>query len=372
MSDKNSTVVIKRDRIKQILFRIIDKNLRLLYEKVKTEQVGGKHNKFVNILNKMPNLDNYEIQNNREVCETHKSKDQCIKSFHCHFAYDECHLGLTRDLVIVFVNKVSDELVSNEHKASEILKTNNYFVSDIVDYNRFHERDNQKIIKSSNNTINRVLFDLFGSSNIPNIGKRNFRHVDKDEEIIMDDNLIHVMGTYSTQKIIENNLSVIRAYANGYTWLKHTYYETENKNLGYFSNLQTDVSNYFRSNIIDWITDKNNYTEIVQDLEKYMDTKKKNFIQEYINKLSKNGASMSGVIEYYILNKIHKIPIIVYDKNDEIIYIIDSGIKYDKTSKSKIDEKYLDESKLKNYINIKFTSTTSNMVPINIDVIYFA
>ena len=39
------------------------------------------------------------------------------------------------------------------------------------------------------------------------------------------------------------------------------------RNLGYYNPLQTDLSNYFKSQVIDWITNKNNQKLLLDELE---------------------------------------------------------------------------------------------------------
>jgi hypothetical protein len=375
ISDVDIPIAMRRDQIKMILFRIIDRGLQMLYEKTRSNlvQEGGKYGKLVHVINKLPNVENYTINNNREVCTIHKTKDQCIRNLHCHFSYDECNFALTREMIITFVNKISEELTTNEHKAAEILKKDNYFVSDIANYNVFEERPRQRIIKSTNSTINNVLTDLFGKENMPKIGKRKmFKTNLTDLQDMNMQNPLQNMGDFSLQKIIENNISLLRAYANCYTWLKHSYYETENRNLGYYSELQTDMANYFRSNIIDWLTDKNNRDVIVKELDKYLDSSKRNFIYDFINKLNKDtNANTTGIVEYFVLNKIHKFPVIVYDKHEEIIYVIDDGVVYDRNLNKTVDEKYKNQNNLKKFINIRFISLSMANVPVTIEAAYF-
>jgi hypothetical protein len=119
--------------------------------------------------------------------------------------------------------------------------------------------------------------------------------------------------------------------------------------------------------------DKNNNDIIINNLGKYIDINKKGFIYEFINKLNKDANSnTTGIIEYFILNKIHKIPIIIYDKHDEIMYIIDDNIIYDKTITNKpINDKYKDRNNLKQFINIRFTSISMSNIPVSIEVAYF-
>ncbi|QKF93820.1 putative very early transcription factor VETF [Fadolivirus algeromassiliense] len=381
IADESSNKIFKRDQIRVILFRLIDRNLQKLYEEIKKSenvQSGGKSNKIVYVLTKPIDRTGYEVNNNRELCNIHKDKENCSMNKHCYWSYDECHFALTRDLIITFVNRISEELVGNDHKAYEILRKEDYFVSDIADYNRYKEREGQKIIKSTNNTIGKVLIDLFGKENIPKIGKRRAMKTSiTDLQEMNFQNPLQNMGDYYIQSIIDENMSLLRAYANGYTWVKQLYYDIESRNLGYYSNLQTDISNYFRSNIIDWITDKNNHNIILNDLKDYIETNKKNFINEFINKITKDiVVSTNGIVEMYVLNKVYNIPIIIYDKYNTIIYIIDNGVIYDKFKDEKAINsnkftKYKDVNNLKNFINIRFVSMSMSRIPINIEVAYY-
>ena len=42
-------------------------------------------------------------------------------------------------------------------------------------------------------------------------------------------------------------LVYLRAYANGFFWIKNKYENISYRNLGYFHPLQTDIANYLRS-----------------------------------------------------------------------------------------------------------------------------
>ena len=59
------------------------------------------------------------------------------------------------------------------------------------------------------------------------------------------------------KRIINNDNTIIRAYTNCYYWLLVPYQTIENRNLGYYSILQTDIANYLKGIIIDWILTKN-------------------------------------------------------------------------------------------------------------------
>ncbi len=378
LSSKKLNKKQKRSAIRKILYRIVDKKLLSIYEKTRKNQKGGAYEKFIHIISKLPNLDEYIINNNRDVCSIHKNKDNCSNNKHCHWVYDKCYLAMTRDMAIKFINKVSEEFVSDELKASELLKIGDYYVSDIVDYNRFTERKGQKIIKSTNYAIDKVLGDLFGVENIPQIGKRRLL---KTQEVNLEqmkiNNPMNDMGEYFSQLIIENNLSILRAYSNGYFWDKLKYYDLESRNLGYYSTLQTNLANYFRSVIIDWLVDKKN-NRYIEDLEPYFDLpKEKDIVKEFILKMTRDiTTNTNGVVEYYILNRIYNIPIILYDDNNSIIYIIDNGILYDyKKPNQNIDNpkysKYKNQKSISDMINIKYNFLVGSNIPVSIEVLYF-
>lgn len=378
ISDTKTNKITKKNTIRNLLFRLIDKNLKRLYDKtLKDEQTGGKQNKLLHVINKRPNLDNYEINNDRTLCYIHKTKEDCFNNTHCHWAYDECNFALTRDLIITFVNKVSEEFVNNDHKTAELLQKDKYFVSDIVDYNNYKQRENQKIIKSSNIALNKALHELFGKDNVPVIGKKKtVKTSDSDLTELNMSNTLKSHADFFIQTIIPNNISLLRAYANGYNWIKHTYYDVTIKNLGYYSNIQTEMANFFRGNIIDWMMEKNNYNDIVTHIKEYLDVNKPNFINRFIHKLNHDIMKTNGIVELYVLNKLYKIPIIVYDKYNTILYIFDNTIIYDKYAKNndindKKYNKYKDSNIIKNYINIRFAVISSSNVPLSVEVIYY-
>ena len=144
---------------------------------------------------------------------------------------------------------MSEELALGELKAIEIIQAEGYFVSDIVDYNRFTERPNQRVIRSTSNTIKKILNETFGKdSGSIKIGRRkSLKAQEINYQQLNADNPMLDLKTFYLQKIIEANLTLFRAYVNGYYWIRNKYNDFENRNLGYYSPLQTDLSNYFKS-----------------------------------------------------------------------------------------------------------------------------
>lgn len=371
----------KKNNISSLLFKIIDKKLYDLFKSQepsnnnsKNNQQGGKSDKFIQVLNNIPDLTNYRIRNIREDCTNNIDKDDCTSNIHCQWSYDSCSLGLTREMIVTFVNKVSEELVSDSYKTFEILKIDGYYVSEIVDYSIFTQRPGQKIVKSTSTGINKILEDLFGKENVPNIGRRKVIKTTSTDLIEMNEKhpLIN-MGEYFSQTIINDNIVIFRSFANSYAWIRNSFYDIESRNLGYYSNLQTNIANYLRSNVIDWLIDPGNYNDIINNLSDYMETDSKNFIKEFIGKITKSTIPTNGIIEYYILNRIYRIPIIIYDKYNTIIYIIDNGIKYDYISMTNINNA-ISTSELKekqSLVNIRFSDINADNIPTMVESLYY-
>ena len=382
IEDKKVTKIDRKVEIKKIIYKLTDKDLYDLFEtstkRLMKDQKGGKYDRLLHVASNNTNVSTYQINNNRDTCAIHGSKDVCNSSIHCHWSHNTCYLSLTKDILITFVNKVSEELASGDLKAQEILKVSTYFVSDIVDYNRFTERPAQKIINSSNNNLKKILGELFGRDNIPKIGKRR---ISKNQVINYQqmniDNPIKDMRDFYIQNIIENNLSIFRSYVNGFYWIKYPFYDPDSRNLGYYSDIQTALSNYFRSLIIDWLLDKKKKNSVVE-LSKYIDSNKKNnIIDDFIIKLGNDIHTLTNcIIELHVLSKIQQIPIFVYDDDSRIVYIFDNGIIYNINEdgvKGLMDSKYKKYQSIefkKNSINLRFSFISNDKIPDEIETIY--
>jgi hypothetical protein len=280
-------------------------------------------------------------------------------------------------MLISFINKISEELAQNELKAIEIMQVEGYFVSDIVDYNRFTERSGQKIIRSTSNTIKKVLNETFGKESLPTkIGRRK---ATKGSEInyqqLNADNPMLDLKTFFIQKIIDNNLTLFRAYVNGYYWLRNKYSDFDNKNLGYYSPLQTDLANYFRSLVIDWLNESKNNKNILKNYPEYLDIRKssKDSVRDFVLRLAKDVPVMTNcVIELHILSKLNNIPIVIYNDYNNIVYIFDTGLVYDSHITKQIPEEFVKYTKAdKTAINLRFSFVANNKIPEEIEVIYF-
>lgn len=406
MTDKHTDKIQKVVKIKAYIYKLIDKELYEMLNAIMMKrdsankndnsddntsddlsdsnsndsgvQTGGRNDKIVQIINKAPNLDHYEINNNRELCGASQVKDKCNINPHCHWTHSGCYLALTKEMVILFINKMSDELASNELKSHEIMKLDGYFVTDTVDKTRYTERENQKIVKSTSSTVKKILQDTLGKDVVTyKIGKKkaatnaivNFQKLNADHPMID-------IKTYFLQKILENNLSLYRAYVNGYYWLRSKYNDNDTRNLGYYSPTQTDLSNYFKSLIIDWLNDTKNAESIKNNMSRYLEIKKNadDTIKDFIIKISKDiPITTNAIIELHVLSKINEMPIVVYNEYNMVCYIFNKGLVYDYNVDKNIDPKYVKYTTTDNInaINLKFSFTSGNKIPDAIDVIYF-
>jgi hypothetical protein len=140
------------------------------------------------------------------------------------------------------------------------------------------------------------------------------------------------------------------------------------RNLGYYSILQTDLANIFKSYIYDWIINEQNQELLYSTFKSLINLPFENFISEYKTKLFlQKEYYYLGLIDLFILNQIHSIPIILFDQYDNIFFIIDNEIIYNKFSDSseyKLTKKYTEKNIIKiKYISIKITI---NITPINL------
>ena len=380
MHDKKMTNDEKINKIKTIIFKIVDPNLHKLSQDLesagsrsKTKQSGGKPEKFVHIAKELPNLVDYEINNDRESCQNYPEKDTCNIHKHCHWTHNGCHFSVTIPLVVEFVNRVSEELAENSLKAFEIFRIDNYFVSDIVDYNNFTERPGQKIFKTDSTNIKKILTTIFGSDNIPKIGKFKLdRGEENDYDLLNAEHPPLEFEKMFTQDIIHGNMTILRAYVNCYYWIKNRLKDYATRNLGYYNTVQADFSNYFRGTIITWLLDSKNKKEIEEILVPRMDLpgNTKDPIKYFTINMAKDPNQPSGgFIELYILSRLNKIPIVVTDSDSRLIYIFDNGVVYDKYSRTKEPKNPEKYTKNCNVAQIRFDSILAGNVPEKVDVL---
>lgn len=329
-----------------------------------------KNNSLVSIIQKESLINDYQVENHRKLCVINNNMNECNLNPHCNWQEKKCIFSITEEKLIEFIARIVDELINNELKSKELLNLDQYFISDIVNYDIYTQRDNQKIIKSNNININKILIDIFGKTNIPTIGKRN---IYKNVKIISDENLIFPIEKINNiyyQTIFNLNI-IFRAYTNSLYWIQNNLTEIIYRNLGYYSILQTELSNIFKSYIYDWILNDNNKELLYNTFKDIINISYENLINDYRTKLFVHKEYFYlGLIDLYILNQYHHIPIVLLNQYDNIFCIIDEKIIYlnfKNKNNQDIDQKYIAHNNIKiKYIgiNLSINSNPSNLVSI--------
>jgi len=351
--------------------------------------VGDSGEELVKIIDDLPNLDYYKINNQRKICAK-LDQEKCVENPHCVYVEEtkvsklksknKCAFALQEKYLYEFIKKISIELCEQEIKVYELLKEKKYFVDDIVDHNNFTEKQGQTIIKSSNTNLQKILTDMFGKEHVPKIGKRfiSKKNLNDLENMLIENPLKDIKDAY-TQTIIPQNYSILRAYVNGYYWIKHKLYTLDSRNLGYYSNTQNELVNLFRSIIVDWLNIPDNIkllTNLSEDTKKLISNPIVNLdlgtkktidnhliINKYIVKLMESNIEENlGFMELFILNNIHNIPIVIF-MNGIPKYYIHKNIT---TIKNESGTKYFNSSN----INISLDYNLDNKYPNLIESIY--
>ena len=286
---------------------------------------------FINLDDELPNLDYYKIKNKRILCKNLNEND-CIDSYNCSFIgktkknNGKCVYATTHKFYNEFVNRLSNELVEQQLTMYELLNENNYFVSDIVDFNNYDNVKGRTIIKT--NIIDKMPINIFNNV-------FNSKNTDVIDIVDENNNIKDVKVAYR-QNLIPFKLSILRAYCNGYYWIKHNLYNVKLRNLGYYSKYQNEFLNLFRSYIIDWLNIDGNLNKLAiidNDTKKYINNeiinninaKNSNLINSFIVKFMENDLEFNyALFELYILNDIHKISIVL-SINNVITYTIEDG-----------------------------------------------
>ena len=347
----------KRDELKKYLISISNPKLK---KYLKNGNVK-KYVYFVSSLGKKKDMNNFKINNQRNICGLNKNANTCNNLPYCEYVNKKCMFSMEDEIVIEYVNRVIEDFILKNVSYKEIIQEDNYFVSDIVDINDFTNRDNQKIIRNDNLSLNKIMNELFGNESAPQIGKKKKDFYEYDEQVEMEE-----IGDNYSQEIISNSDSNIRAYVNGFYWLKNPLYYKERRNLGYKSVVQDNLTNLLKAKIIKKIQDmesidsKDSKINIPKELIKYFENK--NEIESKLMDFAKSRLNTKGTLEFYVLSLIYDIPILLFNKYNEIIEVYDNG----KIIKDKNKTKY----SYKNSIKIKHDVSEDIKTPKKIYVLY--
>ena len=363
--------IIKEKDIKKIQDFITELCIKKVEEdnEKDVDNIIGNH--FITVIKDMPNIENYKVNNQRYLCEQ-LNENKCSKNINCNYHNGKCSFAIYDYKLLEYIKKISFEFYENSINSMELLNKMTYFVSDIVKYDDFTEKPGQKIIKTTNANVLNILQDIFGKKKVPIIGKRkkNKSYEETLLEMKMNNPLKDIKKSY-VQNIIPYNYSIIRGYTNGYYWKKHELYSNELKNLGYYSDFQNELINLFNSMIIDWLNIAEN-VDILLSLDNEnrellrdsinLDSNVKQSINKYIISLINNNKERNfGLLELFILNIMHKIPICIMFNGTIKYYINDKNIK------NETNDKYLNKFN----ICINFEQITKDNYPESVETIYY-
>jgi len=337
LEDIINTPQLKKDmynKIRGVLFKMISDELHNLFNE-HLQQRGG--DSFVHVIDNMPDVINYKTTNILHMCGEHTEEEKCNENIHCVWR-DNCKIGITVPMIIDFVNKVSGELVNGDLKAFEIMRVDKYYVSDVINNRKFTERVNQIVIRNTSYNFNKMINELFGKEHLT---RKNKHDIISDKQLNINNPLKEIKNMY-VQNIIPNNFTLFRAYANAYYWNNADYLDPIVRNLGYYSQTQTQIANYFKSIVI-------------EELGEGMEVNDK---QKFISELVYNPNTFSNCMtELNILNKHNGYPINIYNEDLKIVDTIGTiGEGKDVVTKQ---------------INLRFIYDVDKNTPANIDVIYF-
>ena len=351
--NENISKNTKKRELMSLLDNIIGKKLK----------VGNKIITFMDLGKEKVDLMNYTISNIRQFCSIHKTKESCNNNGHCIYSNNECRFRLNNETMLEYFKKIIEEMIQDKIKFKELIQEDNYYVSDIVDYTQYSNRPDQKIIKTSNFNIKSILEDLFGKNNVPKLGRRSKSSSNTNVEEGYTE-LIELSDRF-IQEVKSNDNSIVRAYVNSYYWLNNNLYDTTSRNLGFYSELQTKLTNLFKAYLIDYILNNTFNKEFADDLSKHIELKEtSNFFLSAINRFKKNVNNTDGLVELIVLSYMFNYPIMVYDNFDNVKYIFSNG-------PVKVNEKTIEKYKnIKDMVILKMEYEGENKVPYKISSIY--
>ena len=187
----------------------------------------------------------------------------------------------------------------------------------------------------------------------------------KKDEINIEEDYPELIefGDQLIQPIMNNSDSVLRAYVNSFYWINNPLYDTESRNLGYYSDLQSQITYLLKAQIIDFVTENYNKKEYKNSLGSYFKNNN-NFFESEINKFRKSMVNSDGKVELLVLSIIYNYPIIVFDNFDSPLYYFVNGVEKEPSASKKLN---LDSELV---IKVKFDLEPFNNIPYQIYSIY--
>ena len=291
----------------------------------RTEIKKDKIDKFtIRIFNKSDienKIKNYDF-NKDNLIKFDSSKCQSIV-----FSLDKdkkCVFSITFELLVDFINKLCYELLNNGIKCNEILNTNGYFVSPIINTNIYKLKEGQKLLRKNTEEKKNVFiyylkdnpdnirdFDPTNDEKYQEYYKLSYKYKKQEDKMNekIELNKGKIIKSFIYQPIFITD-SYLRAYVNCIFWLMNKKVDNDTpdsvKNLGYYSLNQDKIISYVKSQLIDYIL-FNKFNEI---------DKKRIKNDKLITKLSQN----TNDLKYKEILKINSMLLNIFKFN---IFLID-------------------------------------------------
>ena len=240
--------------IRHIIYSLIDnQQLHKFYKEMeRTEIKKDKIDKFtIRIFNKSDienKIKNYDF-NKDNLIKFDSSKCQSIV-----FSLDKdkkCVFSITFELLVDFINKLCYELLNNGIKCNEILNTNGYFVSPIINTNIYKLKEGQKLLRKNTEEKKNVFiyylkdnpdnirdFDPTNDEKYQEYYKLSYKYKKQEDKMNekIELNKGKIIKSFIYQPIFITD-SYLRAYVNCIFWLMNKKVDNDTpdsvKNLGY-------------------------------------------------------------------------------------------------------------------------------------------
>lgn len=364
--------------IRHIIYSLIDnQQLHKFYKEMeRTEIKKDKIDKFtVRIFNKSDienKIKNYDF-NKDNLIKFDSSKCQSIV-----FSLDKdkkCVFSITFELLVDFINKLCYELLNNGIKCNEILNTNGYFVSPIINTNIYKLKEGQKLLRKNTEEKKNVFiyylkdnpdnirdFDPTNDEKYQEYYKLSYKYKKQEDKMNekIELNKGKIIKSFIYQPIFITD-SYLRAYVNCIFWLMNKKVDSDTpdsiKNLGYYSLNQDKIISYVKSQLIDYIL-FNKFNEI---------DKKRIKNDKLITKLSQN----TNDLKYKEILKINSMLLNIFKFN---IFLIDqyNTIQhiFIKTESKNIEIKGKNIESVKEYLKDSVIIRINNYENKKIDSVY--
>ena len=141
-------------------------------------------------------------------------------------------------------------------------------------------------------------------------------------------------------------------------WNKNPTFNIEDRNLGFYSPIQSNIANYIRGKFINWLSNIKNWKFIKNNFKNIDINKGYVGLDNYINMITNKNYKNNFKTELILFNIIFKIPIFIMNNSNKIILtIINSNISsVNKYNIDNIPDNHIIIKYESNQINHKFTN----------------